>query len=127
MFPDPHLPAGKNDSASADRALAAFVRARITEVGSHGCSAERKALAGILDILHEFEGQCDRVGDFGPADYYFVGQIDTLRWALVRVAWATFSAHPDLREILARSSQLRVAAAMEPATYQGPGPGTCYA
>lgn len=99
MFLNPHVPARTEDTGSADRKLAAFLRARITELDTHGCSAERKALAGVSEVLREFEEKYDRTVDFHPSDY-FIGQIDTLRWVLEQVALATFSAHPDLRDVL---------------------------
>lgn len=89
---------------ATDAALAAFLRARIAEADVHGCGAERKALAGILAPLAEFEEKHDRVTDF-PSDDYFVGQIDTLRWMLQCVAAAAFSAHPDIAAVLKPSGQ----------------------
>jgi hypothetical protein len=104
---EPHLP--DRSDGSADRALAGFLRTRITELDTHGCSAERKALAGVHEVLVEFEEKHSRVSDFDSSDY-FVGQIDALRWALQCVARATFSAHPDYSTVLTAEHRTEAAA-----------------
>jgi hypothetical protein len=94
-----HLPPSAEDVARTDRALCAFLQARITELDKHACSAERKALAGVAEVLRQFEENCGRVDSLEPTGY-FLGQMDALRWVLQRVAQTSFSAHPALREVL---------------------------
>ncbi|MEU1277803.1 hypothetical protein [Streptomyces sp. NPDC005805] len=92
------VPSAESTPAT-DRALAAFLRARVAEASTSGCSAERKALAGVRAVLDEFEDKHLSAHE-SPIDDYVVGQIDALRWALQCVAAAAFSHHPALPGVL---------------------------
>lgn len=106
-------PANETDKTlEQDQPLTVFLRQRIEGVGLHGCGAERKALAGVLDILNEFEAKHDRAAGMDPDDY-FTAQIDTLRWVLQCVASATFSSHPEFLAAFRPSGTSADAATME--------------
>ncbi|MFF8902497.1 hypothetical protein ACF082_34060 [Streptomyces lydicus] len=79
-----------------DRALAQFLRDRLTDVETTGCAAERRALAGLREVLVEFEEKHPLAARM-PADDFFVAQIDTLRWVLRCTATSAFLQHPDFQ------------------------------
>ncbi|MEU3050330.1 tryptophan synthase subunit alpha [Streptomyces sp. NPDC006984] len=87
----------------SDQALAAFLSNRIAETDTTGCTAERRALAGIRTVLAEFQATYLRAHEYPPDDY-ILGQVDALRWALQCTAAAAFSHHPDLPHAVQQST-----------------------
>ncbi|RPK32443.1 hypothetical protein EES39_38815 [Streptomyces sp. ADI92-24] len=76
-----------------DRALVAFMQARISERAEVADKDEQRLLVGVHRVLQEFSANFERAerGD------YFPGQIDALGWSLRCTAFAAFSEHPDFR------------------------------
>lgn len=90
------VPSAVTDVPGMDRALAVFLRKRIAEADAYGCAAEQKALAGVTEVLAEFEEKHPRQAQMAHDDF-FTAQIDTLRWVLRCVATGAFSAHPEFQ------------------------------
>ncbi|MEW2615146.1 hypothetical protein AB0937_34180 [Streptomyces sp. NPDC047880] len=79
-----------------DRALVAFLRARIAERAPTADERERQLLAGTQRVLDEFAANFERAAKVEHTDY-FPGQIDALGWSLRCTAFAAFSEHPDFQ------------------------------
>ncbi|WP_328973887.1 MULTISPECIES: hypothetical protein [unclassified Streptomyces] len=94
----PRVSSAVTDVPVMDRALAVFLRKRIAEADAYGCAAEQKALAGVGEVLAEFEAKHPRHAQMAHDDF-FTAQIDTLRWVLRCVATGAFSAHPEFQPV----------------------------
>lgn len=79
-----------------DRALVAFLRARIAERAPTTDERERQLLAGTKKVLDEFAANFERAMQVEPTDY-FLGQIDALGWSLRCTTFAAYSEHPDFQ------------------------------
>ncbi|WP_329020978.1 hypothetical protein [Streptomyces sp. NBC_01601] len=79
-----------------DRALVAFMQARISERAETADKDERRLLVGVDRVLQEFSANFERAV-LAERDDYFPGQIDALGWSLRCTAFAAFSEHPDFR------------------------------
>ncbi|TGN72245.1 hypothetical protein E5083_30390 [Streptomyces bauhiniae] len=80
-----------------DRALVAFLKARIAERAKVAEEEEERLLAGVNRSLLEFEEKFEHPHRDDDRRSFFAGQIQALGWSL-RCAAAAFSAHPDFRE-----------------------------
>ncbi|MYS32578.1 hypothetical protein K388_07224 [Streptomyces sp. KhCrAH-43] len=80
-----------------DRALAAFIKARIAERAPVAEEREERLLAGVQRGLLEFEERIEHPHR-DDAGSFFSGQMQALGWSLRCVAFAAFSMHPDFRQ-----------------------------
>ncbi|MFD3889974.1 hypothetical protein [Streptomyces microflavus] len=81
-----------------DRALIAFLKARIAERGEVAGDDEERLLAGVSQCLLEFEEKFDHPHRGDDQHSFFAGQLQALSWSLRCTAFAVFSGHPDFRE-----------------------------
>lgn len=79
-----------------DRALVAFMQARISERAEAADKDEQRLLVGVHRVLQEFSANFERAV-LAERDDYFPGQIDALGWSLRCTAFAAFSEHPHFR------------------------------
>ncbi|MEU6618624.1 hypothetical protein [Streptomyces parvus] len=80
-----------------DRALVAFLKARIAEQGEVAGDGEERLLAGVAQCLLEFEEKFDHPHRGDDRYSFFAGQLQALGWSL-RCTAAVFSGHPDFQE-----------------------------
>jgi hypothetical protein len=80
-----------------DRALVAFLKARIAERAKVAEGEEERRLAGVHRTLLEFEEKFEHPHRDDDRHSHFAGQMQTLGWSLRCTAFAAFSEHPDFR------------------------------
>ncbi|MEU5091082.1 hypothetical protein [Streptomyces sp. NPDC021356] len=81
-----------------DRALVAFLKARIAERAKVAEEEEERLLAGVNRSLLEFEEKFEHPHRDDDRHSHFAGQMQALGWSLRCTAFAAFSGHPDFRQ-----------------------------
>ncbi|MGA5643314.1 hypothetical protein ACPCTN_31810 [Streptomyces cinereoruber] len=81
-----------------DRALVAFLKARLAERSKVADGAEQRLLAGVHRPLLEFEEKFEHPHRDDDRHSFFAGQMQALGWSLRCMAFAAFSEHPDFRQ-----------------------------
>ncbi|MFD8385228.1 hypothetical protein ACFV2X_43050 [Streptomyces sp. NPDC059679] len=79
-----------------DRALVAFMRARIAERAEAADKHEHLLLVGVQRVLDAFDAQFEHAAQAQRADGV-PEYADALGWSLRCTAFAAFSGHPDFR------------------------------
>ncbi len=98
---------GDEDTLDRDRALVAFLNARIAERSKAATAEEKGLLAGLRHSLLEFEEKFQHPHRDDDPHSFFAGQLQALGWSLRCVAFAAFSGHPDLGRTSGRDALAR--------------------
>jgi hypothetical protein len=78
-----------------DRALVAFLKARIEECAKTAGENEQRLLVGVQRVLIVFAENLEQ--RHHDPDGHLAGRIEALGWSLRCSAFAAFSEHPDFR------------------------------